>query len=330
MILRAGLVFLAGLGLLVVIGLALRQPTRSRTCVPGPQADPARLERDTRRLSLGFLPRDAGHPENLDRAAAFIKTELAAAGGKVSEQVFRVREFDQRNRAQERGPYRNILAVFGPDTPERLVVGAHYDAFGELPGADDNASGAAGLLELARLLQKSPPRLRTELAAYTLEEPPYFATPHMGSARHAAALRREGVRVRAMIALEMLGTFSDAPGSQRYPVPLLRLFYPGRGDFIAVVGTLPDGGLARRTKTAMRRPDLPVYSLNSLAFVPGVDYSDHASFWAEGYPAVMVTDTAFYRNPRYHKPEDSPDLLDYARMARVVSGVHAAVLSFAP
>ncbi|MBI5241159.1 MAG: M28 family peptidase [Elusimicrobia bacterium] len=320
----------AGLAFLAALGLALRQPTWSRKAGPGPEADPARLERDTRRLSRDFLPRDAEHRENLDRASAFIKAELEAAGGEVSEQVFGFSEFDRRNRAVERGPYRNVLAVFGPDTPEKLVVGAHYDAYGPHPGADDNASGVAGLLELARLLQKDPPRLRTELAAYTLEEPPYFATPHMGSARHAAALRRDGVRIRAMISLEMIGTFSDAAGSQRYPMPLLRLFYPGRGDFIAVVGALPDGGLARRVKTAMRRPGLPVYSINALAFVPGVDYSDHASFWEAGYPAVMVTDTAFYRNPRYHKPGDSSETLDYGRMARTVSGVRAAVLSFAP
>ncbi|MBI4061055.1 MAG: M28 family peptidase, partial [Elusimicrobia bacterium] len=194
---------------------------------------------------------------------------------------------------------------------------------------DDNASGAAGLLELARLLGKDAPAAPTELVAYSTEEPPYFATADMGSARHARALKARGAVIRAMISLEMIGTFSDEPGSQAYPSPLLALYYPSRADFIAVVGDLRNAGLARRVKKAMRAGGLPVYSINAPAFIPGIDYSDHASYWREGYPAVMISDTAFYRNPRYHTSRDTADRLDYRRMAQVVSGAFAAVRDLA-
>lgn len=316
------------LGLLAV-GAFVRQPL----LFPGPAfpaaADPARLERDTRMLSETFAPRAADNPVNLGRAADYLKAELAAAGGDVSEQPYRFTEFNRGNKKVEVGPFRNVAAAFGPDTPERLVVGAHYDAYGPFPGADDNASGAAGLLELGRLLGKAELPLRVELVAYGTEEPPYFATPHMGSAVHAEALKKAGVRVRAMISLEMIGYFSDEPASQSYPMPLLRLYYPGRGNFITVVGVPGGIGLTRRVKKAMSGGGLPVYSITAPAFIPGIDYSDHASYWDAGYPAVMINDTAFYRNKNYHKTGDTADRLDYKRMAQVVDGALAAVLSLA-
>ncbi len=288
-------------------------------------ADAARLEKDVRAFSERFRPRDWEHPENLDRAAAYIKHELTAAGAVVTEQVFDFEEWDRRNKKVKRGPYRNVIASFGPETGERVVIGAHYDAFGEYPAADDNASGAAGLLELARLLGKSPPPLRTELVAYTTEEPPYFATEHMGSAVHAASLKKLGVKVRGMISLEMIGYFSDEPNSQSYPTPLLRLYYPSRGDFITVTGNPANAALTRRVKKAMRSGGVSVYSVTAPVFIPGIDYSDHASYWEQGYPGVMVSDTAFYRNKEYHKWGDTADRLDYKRMAQVVEGAFAAV-----
>jgi hypothetical protein len=143
----------------------------------------------------------------------------------------------------------------------------------------------------------------------------------MGSAVHAKSLRARGLAIRLMISLEMIGYFSDEPNSQGFPLPLFRLFYPSRGNFILVVDRLFSNS-ARELKQAMSAAsDLPVYSINAPAIIPGVDFSDHLSFWNEGYPAVMVTDTAFYRNPAYHSPLDTPDRLDYARMAQVVGGV---------
>jgi hypothetical protein len=172
--------------------------------------------------------------------------------------------------------------------------------------------------------------MQVDLVAYTLEEPPYFRTPMMGSAVHARSLKQQGHAVRAMVALEMIGYFSDAPNSQSFPSPILKLFYPTKGNFIAIVGKVGQGAVVRRAKRAMRGASaLPVYSINAPRFVPGVDFSDHLQYWAAGYQAVMITDTAFYRNPRYHTAHDTPETLDYTRMAMVVQGVYAAVLAFA-
>ncbi|MDY7224910.1 M28 family peptidase [Hyalangium rubrum] len=269
-----------------------------------------------RALSETFHPRDSLHPENLERAATYLSEHLSRAGGQVDSQTYRVG--DTR--------YRNVIARFGPESAERLVIGAHYDTAGPLPGADDNASGVAGLLELANLLGQHPPPVRVELVGFTLEEPPYFRTEHMGSRVHAKSLRQAGVKVRAMLSLETIGTFTDAPDSQHYPIPQLRWHYPSTGNFIAVVGELNDGGLVRQVATAMRAGGpLPVEFLNAPASLEGIDFSDHASYQAEGYRAAMVTDTAFFRNPRYHEPTDTWDTLDYARMAQVIQGVHCAV-----
>lgn len=285
-----------------------------------PAVSAERLEAHVRALSEEFVPRDHAHPHNMNRAAAYIFAELKEAGGRVSVQDFEVRGTT----------YRNVVASFGPEEGARIVVGAHYDAAGPFPAADDNASGVAGLIELAGLLGRESPRTRVDLVAWALEEPPFFQTRHMGSVAHAESLRRAGVRVRVAISLEMIGFFSDAPGSQRFPLGFLKAFYPSAGNFISVVGKLGQAGVVRRVKKAMRGASpLGVHSINAPRWVPGVDFSDHASYWDAGYPALMITDTAFYRNPWYHTARDTAETLDYARMAMVVQGVHAAVLRFA-
>ena len=278
--------------LLVAAWFWLTQPLLSRAQPSSVRTvDPARLEAHVRKLAVDFSPRDITHLENLDRAAAYIAAELTQAGGSVSEQGYRV----------ENRSYRNVIARFGPDTPERIVVGAHYDAFGALPGADDNASGVAGLIELARLLGAHPPTLRIDLVAFSTEEPPYYRTTGMGSSVHAQSLRKENVSVRAMLSLEMIGYFSDARGSQQLPAGLLSIFYPSTGNFIGVVGRVSDGLLARRVKSAMSgAAPLPVYSISAPSVIPGIDFSDQLNYWHAGYNAVMITDTAFYRNLNYH------------------------------
>lgn len=282
---------------------------------PSAEADPSRLRRHVEAL-VARGPRDFGHADGLDRAAEYVAAALGAHAPEVTTQPVEVAG----------RTYRNVIARFGPDGPERIVVGAHYDTAGPLPGADDNASGVAGLLELARLLAAAPPSLCVELVAFTLEELPNFAGPEMGSAVHAAALAREGVKVRLMISLEMIGYFTDAKGSQEFPAPGLGLVYPTTGNFIAVVGKLGQQRAARRVRDAMRAATpLGVESINAPRSLPGVDLSDHRSYWDRGWPAVMITDTAFFRNPNYHGASDTPDTLDYARMAQVVTGVYAAV-----
>ncbi len=318
------LVILGCAGLLLAgAWFAVTQPIMFRGAAGAnrPPVDVARLEAHVRMLSETFAPRDERHPENLDRVAAYLRQEFERANAAVvSEQPF-------ESRGQT---YRNVIASFGPRTNEMIVVGAHYDTAGALPGADDNASGVAGLIELAYLLGRTPPAARVELVAFALEEPPYFRSPSMGSAVHAASLKSQGFAVRAMLSLEMIGYFSDQPDSQQYPVSVLKAFYPTRGNFIAVVGKIDQGRVVRRVKQAMLEASpLPVYSINAPRSIPGVDFSDHLNYWDEGYAALMITDTAFYRNRHYHTSADTPDILDYRRMAMVVQGVYAAVLSLA-
>ena len=280
------------------------------------KADPRRLEEHVRMLAQELGPRDVGHPENLDRTADYILDQLQNQSPEIEEQPY----------PAGGSTVRNVSALFGPDTEERIVVGAHYDVAGPYPGADDNASGVAGVLELARIFAGEDLPIQVELVSWPLEEPPYFYTRKMGSFVHARSLKERGVNVRAMIALEMIGYFSDEPGSQRYPLFLLRPFYPSEGNFIAVVGKLFQRGLVRTIREAMREAaTLPVESINAPRLLPGVALSDHINYWWAGYPAAMITDTAMYRNPNYHTACDTPDTLDYRRMAQVVDGVRGAV-----
>lgn len=302
---------LGGASLLVAGALAyLSQPGVRPLPARVPAGDPARLEAHVR--ALAARPRGWQDTQGLSSAFEYVERELNLSGAGARPQVYRVqgREFH------------NLRALFGPPGPPRLVVGAHLDTAGGLPGADDNASGAAALLELARLLKERPPRVPVELVVWTLEEPPFFRSKEMGSRRHAAELRAAGAPVVLAVSLECLGVFKDEPGSQAYPLPLLSWVYPSEGNYLALVGRTGEAGLMRRAKAAFRgATDLPVCSINAPAWVQGIDFSDHASFWQEGYPALMVTDTAFNRNRNYHTGADTPEKLDYHRMAKGVQGV---------
>lgn len=280
---------------------------------------PERLEKHVRVLCEECSPRDAFHSDQLDRAAAYIREAFEGTTGETFEQPYMVNQTK----------YRNVIVRFGPETAERIIIGAHYDAVEGSVGADDNASGVAGLIELARLLEETTLCTPVELVAYTLEEPPFFFSSKMGSAVHARSLKEAGVSVRAMLALEMIGYFSDRPKSQNYPTVLLKPFYPDRGNFIVAAGKWGQGRFVRRVTSAMRAATaLPVRSFVAPRMVPGVNFSDHLNYWSAGYEAAMITDTAFYRNPNYHTPHDIPETLDYDRMALVVEGVYAAVRRF--
>jgi len=317
-VLRTLAVLLALVG--VVVGY-VTQPLLGVERVPVTRrVEPALLARHVRQLAVELAPRDAAHPENLARAAEFVRAELAARAGAAELRPFQVGA----------RTFHNVVATLGPPDGERLVVGAHYDAAEPGSGADDNASGVAGLIELAGLLARDELHAPVELVAFALEEPPHFRTHAMGSYVHAQALRASGARVRAMLSLEMIGCFRDEPGSQGYPAPGLALLYPSRGNFIAVVSCLGQARLVRRVKRAMAGAmEVPVRSLNAPRAIPGVDFSDQLNYWDAGFDALMITDTAFYRNANYHEATDTPETLDYARMAAVVEGVHAAVLALA-
>ena len=303
---------------LFAIWIAIAQPT-FRGNRPSPvTADPVRLRSHVEALSQRFHPRDWAHTANLAACADYVEAGLREAGAAVASQ-----EFSAAHR-----PYCNVIGRFAAGRGRKIVVGAHYDACGDTPGADDNASGVAALLELARLLGAHPPDREVELVAYCLEEPPFFRSAFMGSAIHAKNLARDKAGVRGVIVLEMVGFFSDEPGSQSYPSFLFRLLYPGRANFIGVVSRWDQGDWVKTVKTGMKGTTaLPVCSIRAPAVVPGIDFSDHLNYWPHGIPAVMVTDTSFYRNPAYHESGDTAERLDYRRMAQVVVAVFEAIRS---
>ncbi len=259
-------------------------------------------------MTLTANTHSADHPVGLDAAATYIEQQFRAATTRVARQ-----EFDARKRH-----YRNVTARFGPDAGPLTVVGAHYDAFGALPGADDNASGTAGLLELARLLSLHPPRTPVVLVAYANEEPPFFGSEQMGSAVHANSLSK--TNVAGMICLEMIGYYTP---HQTWPNATFEWLYPSQGDFIAVTGRWDDRALTRHVKSAMRGAGMKAYSFTGPAQT--LDASDHRNYWSFGIPAVMITDTAYLRNPNYHTSRDTADTLDYRKMALVIDGVWSAV-----
>jgi len=280
--------------------------------------DAGKLKEHVLKLSEELGPRDVTHPGNLNKVADYIGGQFRLYSENVADQPYMADGLEVRN----------VHAFLGPETKERIVVGAHYDVAGPNPGADDNASGVAGLLELARLLSAEELPTMMELVSYTLEEPPYFFSKKMGSYIHAKSLKDEGIELKGMLALEMIGFFTDESKSQRFPIFLLRPFYPSTGNFIAVVGSLFQRKIVRIVKKAMRQASpLDVQSINAPKLLPGIALSDHLNYWRNGYQAVMITDTSFYRNPNYHTPYDIADTLDYERMAMVVKGVKEAVMA---
>ncbi len=278
----------------------------------------ANLEATVRFLSEEIGPRSYTDLKELNKSADYIEEKLSSYGCDVKRQSFTYME----------NTYHNIIGeVKGHEDSEILVIGAHYDTVPESPGADDNASGIAGLLELARLATENPVSRKVCFGAFTLEEPPFFRTYHMGSYIYAKSLRENDVKVKGMISLEMIGYYCEKEGCQYYPFSFFKLFYPKKGDFIAFVGNVSSKDFTKRVKHAFQKAStFPVVSLNTVALVPGVDFSDHSSFWDFDYPAFMITDTAFYRNPNYHTVGDTADTLDYKRMATLVSGLKTALI----
>ena len=284
------------------------------------------LRRDVEALSVGIGPRCIGvAPEGLDAASKSLGEALHRAGYAVTWQAFEAHGHPCVNLAVERP---------GASRPgEIVVIGAHYDSCGATPGADDNASGVAALLALARAFApKGPeaaPARTLRFVFFANEEPPDFRKETMGSLVYARACKRRGDRIVAMLSLETVGYYSDAPGSQHYPQPL-GLMYPSTGNFLGFVGDISSRGLVRDCVASFRRSArFPSEGAALPAATPGVDWSDHWSFWQVGYPAAMVTDTAPFRNPHYHERTDTPDRLDYGRMARVVEGLRRVVADLA-
>ena len=256
---------------------------------------------------------------NLKKTAEYIKNGFLALGYKtriLSYEIDKVR-FD------------NIIAEREghPESDEIVIIGAHYDSCSN-PGADDNASGIAALMELAALLKDEPLKRKLKFIAFTNEEPPFFTTERMGSRVYTKEAKKQGEQIKGAVILEMLGYYSEKPNSQHY-LPFLGPFYPNRANFVTIVGNFPSTKLVGQLISYFRKvTDFPVAGLISPSFIPGVYFSDHWSFWKERYPAVMITDTAYLRSPHYHQSTDLPDTLDYERMAFVIQGLKEAIVKF--
>jgi Zn-dependent M28 family amino/carboxypeptidase len=312
--------------LLLAWFLTIRMPGRPFSgplppLTPGQEALSERLRRHVLRLAGEIGERNVAKPAAAVRAAAYIEAELTAMGYTVAAQEYFAHGQRWRNlEATLRG---SALAA------EIIVVGAHYDTAEGAPGADDNGSGVAGVLELARSFAGKSATRTIRFVFFGTEEPPSFPTGAMGSLHYADAARARGDRIVAMLSIESIGYYSTEPGSQRYPSPL-NLVYPDVGDFIGFVSNLKSGPLVRRAIATFRSAVLfPTQGAAVPSWVPGVSWSDHWSFWQQGYQAIMITDTAPFRNPFYHTAEDTPDKLDYGRMARVVVGLEAVVSDLA-
>jgi len=282
-----------------------------------------RLERHVRELAGRIGERNSVHYGALEQAAGYIERELASLGYTV---------VSQRWTSADGQEFRNLeVTLPGREKPaEVVVVGAHYDSNRGTPGADDNASGVAAVLELARLLRREEGRERTiRFVAFANEELPFFGTTDQGARRYVAALKQRGDDVRSMLSVETIGYYATGPKTQLYPKPL-NWFYPDTGNFIGFVGDLSSRALVHQAIAAFRRhTPFPSHGAAAPASIPGVGWSDHEAFWAAGIPAVMITDTAPFRNPYYHTRGDTPDRIDYERMTRVVDGLVAVVRELA-
>jgi len=271
------------------------------------------LERHVSALAGGIGERNVWRPGSMAVAAGYIRTTFEEAGYEVNIQSFPSRGLSVNN-------LEAVLPGHGAAN-EIIVVGAHFDSVAGSPGADDNASGVAALLELARLLAGTALPRSVRFVAFANEEAPFFYGDEMGSNRYAARAQAQGERIEAMLSLETLGYYTDQPGSQRYPFPF-SLFYPDTGNFIGFVGNLSSRALVRRAIGAFRATtSFPSEGVAAPSGMEGVHWSDHWSFWQAGYPAIMVTDTALFRYPHYHAATDTPEQLDYTGLARVTGGL---------
>jgi Zn-dependent M28 family amino/carboxypeptidase len=306
--------------------LTIRMPGRSFAGALPPLTAAQRTLHDNLARHVATLAGDIGERSTRTysatrRAAAYVAAELGRLGYDVV-----THEFEAHGRTQ-----RNLEATLpGVAHAQQIVlVGAHYDTAPDAPGADDNASGVAAVLELARLLHDARPARTIRFVAFATEEPPSFPTADMGSRHYADMARARHDSIVAMLCVESIGYYDPEPGSQRYPFPL-NLAYPDRGDFIGFVSNLRSAALLRRAIAAFRdSTPFPTQGAAAPWWVPGVWWSDHWAFWRRGYRAIMITDTAPFRNPFYHTPEDTPDKLDLPRMTRVVDGLARVVKQLA-
>jgi Zn-dependent M28 family amino/carboxypeptidase len=276
----------------------------------------AELVADVQKLAGEIGERNIPHYSALNTAADFIEKSFSDAGLQARRDTYNV-----RGRACH-----NIETEIRGASSQIILVGAHYDSVYGAPGANDNGSGVAATLALARRFAGKNWARTLRFVAFVNEEPPYFQTPEMGSFVYATRCKKRNDDIAAMISLETIGYFSDFPRSQVYPSTVLGAFYPTTGNFIGFVGNVGSRALVRRAIKSFRETrKLPCQGAAVPSFIPGVGWSDQWAFWKNGYPGIMVTDTALFRYPHYHAPSDTPDKLDYDRFALVVSGMQKVI-----
>jgi Zn-dependent M28 family amino/carboxypeptidase len=314
----AAILFFVVLVLIAIVFYMVAMPGKSFSgALPPLTAEETQIKNNLTR-HISYLAGEIGERnviayEPLQKTAQYIEDNFRKFGHEVKSQEYTV----------QMRKVRNVIAEIpgSARANEIVVIGAHYDTVYDCPGADDNSSGVAALLELARLLEGSHPARTVRFVAFVNEEPPWFQTDDMGSLVYAEQAHKLKENIVAAISIETIGMYSDAEGSQQYPAGFKSL-YPSKGNFVAFIGNLGSRSLVRDAVRSFRSSTrFPSQGSAVPAAIPGVGWSDHWSFWEEGYPAIMVTDTAIFRNPNYHQPTDKPDTLNYDRMARVVPGL---------
>jgi len=277
-------------------------------------SDIKRIENDLTLITKTEKSRNYKNVKTLNYVAEYIFNELSKTCDTVFYQKYLVNNVE----------YKNVIGRINTNNEqEKIVIGAHYDVAGNQEGADDNASGITGMLELSRIISKNQINKKIEYVAYTLEEPPFFRTKKMGSYIHAKSLHEKKEHIRGMICLEMIGYYDDRENSQHYPIENMSLIYGNKGNFITVVEKYGNGSFGKEVLKGMQNSNLiETKSFKGTSSMSGVDFSDHLNYWNFDYSAVMITNTAFNRNTNYHKSTDTMEKLDLNRMSLVIDELY--------
>jgi peptidase M28-like protein len=328
-VLRITIAVIAVLALLWWFGVRMPGKSISKPAPLSPDEIALReqLRADVQKLAGEIGERNMWHYAQLNAAADFIEDSFSRAGLPPRRDSYEIHGQACHNIEAEIPAHSQGAALASPPGPI-ILIGAHYDSVFGSPGANDNGTGMAATLALARRFAGKTAKHTLRFVAFVNEEPPYFLSDEMGSFIYAGRCKARGDKIAAMISLETIGYFSDAPHSQTYPSPGLGIFYPKVGNFIGFVSNMPSRALLRRVVALFRKhAKIPSEGAALPAFIPGVSWSDQWSFWRNGYPGIMVTDTAPFRYPHYHSSSDTPDKLDYDRFTLVVSGMEKVIES---
>ncbi|MCS4303590.1 M28 family peptidase [Chryseobacterium sp. BIGb0232] len=312
------LIFFVGF-LFIAIVLFVLEEKKDRTVQTSPvPADSTQVKKHLVALTQTPQFRNYKNVDQLNTIADYIQQTFKTYSDSTGFQEYKV----------DGQSYKNVIGSFGTENSKRIIIGAHYDVCGDQQGADDNATGVTALLELARMLKGQKLNYRIDLVAYTLEEPPYFRTENMGSYIHAKYLKDNDIDVYGMASVEMIGYFKDEKGSQSFPIGALSWIYGDKGDFITLVKKFSGAGpfVGNFIDQFKDTNQIKTETFPAPGFVHGVDFSDHLNYWKFDFPALMITDTSFFRNKNYHKSTDTLETLDIQRMTKVIDAIFLSII----